>query len=47
MDALGVTKALIIFGLGLTGLHAGEDYGAESPQQTIQRRRAAAHLRNR
>jgi hypothetical protein len=50
MDALGLTKALIIFGLGLTGLHAREDYGAEQAStlhQAIRRSRAAAALRNR
>jgi hypothetical protein len=56
LDAVRLTKALIIFGLGLTGLHARQDYEAEqesTPQraaalhQAIRRTRAAQALRQR
>jgi hypothetical protein len=47
LDALGLTKAVIIFGLGLTGLHAGQDYEAQSLPQAVQRQRSAQWLRHR
>ena len=35
-DSTAITKALIMFGVGLTGMHASEDYGAEKAPETPQ-----------
>jgi hypothetical protein len=45
MDAMAITKALIMFGVGLTGMHVGEDYGAakEIAKREVAGKKLLAH----
>jgi hypothetical protein len=47
LDATAITKGLILFGVGATGLHIHEDYDANKPAQTPQQILKETAARNR
>jgi hypothetical protein len=52
LDALAITRGIIITAVGATGIHIGVDYGAEPKpkptlHQAVGKQRAAAHLQGR
>ena len=47
LDAVTITKGLILFGVGATGMHISEDYGADKPPKTSQQICEKTAARNR